>query len=172
MPMDTPYWNPRTETLPREQLDALQLRKLRDLVAWTLAKRAVAGRRLREAGVRAEDIASLDDIRRIPFMTRDDWMESQIADPPFGEVLAAAARGGDPLPHDLRHDRQPPARGARRPEGLGVDRGDVVLRALGLRRPPRRQRVLRLQLRDVRRLLGRALRRREARLPRPARAAT
>ena len=38
--------------------------------------------------MRAEDISSLDDIRRIPFMTRDDWMESQIADPPFGEVLA------------------------------------------------------------------------------------
>jgi phenylacetate-CoA ligase len=88
MPMDTPYWNPRTETMPREQLDALRLRKLRDHVAWTLENAPWQGRLLREAGVRAEDISSLDDIRRIPFMTRDDWMESQIADPPFGEVLA------------------------------------------------------------------------------------
>src|SRR5215207_2565492 len=86
--MRTPYWNPRTETLPREQLDALRLRKLRDHVDWTLEHAPWQGRLLREAGVRAEDISSLDDIRRIPFMTRDDWMESQIADPPFGDVLA------------------------------------------------------------------------------------
>jgi phenylacetate-CoA ligase len=35
--MTTPYWNPRTETLPREQLEVLQVTKLRALVAWTLA---------------------------------------------------------------------------------------------------------------------------------------
>ena len=49
--MRTPYWNPRTETLPREQLDALQLRKLRDLVAWTLENAPWQAARLREAGV-------------------------------------------------------------------------------------------------------------------------
>ena len=100
--MRTPYWNPRTETLPREQLDQLRLRKLRDHVAWTLENAPWQGRLLREAGVRAEDISSLDDLRRIPFMTRDDWMESQIADPPFGDGPRAAARGGHALPPDLR----------------------------------------------------------------------
>ena len=78
------------------------------------------------------------------------------------------ARGGDPLPHDLGHERLAAARGARRPEGLGVDRGDVVLRVLGLRRAPAGHRVLRVRLRDVRRLLGRAVRVREARRARAA----
>ena len=166
--MRTPYWNPRTETLPREQLDQLRLRKLRDHVAWTLGNAPWQGRLLREAGVRAEDISSLDDIRRIPFMTRDDWMESQIADPPFGEVLA-----------------QPPAAAMRyhTTSGTSGSRPLAVLDGpkdwewiaemwcyapLGLRHPPQRQRVLRLQLRDLRRVLGRPLRRREARLPRAA----
>ena len=105
--MHTPYWNPRNETLPREQLEALQLRKLRDLVDWTPTQRPVAGqapaRCRRDA---ADSIRTLDDLRRIPFMTRDEWMEGQIEDPPFGAVLAAAARGGHPLPHDLGHHGQ------------------------------------------------------------------
>ena len=86
--MRTPYWNPRTETLAREALDELRLRKLRAHVAWTLEHAPWQGRLLREAGIGPDDIRTLDDIRRIPFMTRDDWMASQIADPPFGEVLA------------------------------------------------------------------------------------
>jgi phenylacetate-CoA ligase len=88
--METPYWNPRTETLPRAELDALQLAKLRDLVDWTLASAPWQADRLRRAGVdSSERIRSLDDLRRIPFLTRDEWMETQLADPPFGDVLAA-----------------------------------------------------------------------------------
>jgi phenylacetate-CoA ligase len=84
----TPYWNPRTETLPRAELDELRLRKLRAQVGWTLDHAPWQGRLLRDAGVAPEDLKSIDDIRLLPFMTRDAWMESQIADPPFGEVLA------------------------------------------------------------------------------------
>src|SRR5205823_5140798 len=31
---DSPYWNPRHETMPRQQLEALQVRKLRMLLEW------------------------------------------------------------------------------------------------------------------------------------------
>jgi phenylacetate-CoA ligase len=83
------YWNPRHETLPRPELEALQLRKLRNLVTWTLESAPWQGARLRDAGVTAESLQSLDDLQRIPFMTREDWMASQEADPPYGELLAA-----------------------------------------------------------------------------------
>src|SRR5947209_6366307 len=86
-------------------------------------------------------------------------------------IRAAAGRargGGDSLSPDLGDDRSHPAPGARQHEGLGVDRGDVVLWLLGFRRPPRRRRVLRLQLRHLRRLLGGALRERKNWVPRPA----
>lgn len=87
--MQTPYWNPRMETLPRDRLEALQLTKLRDLVDWTLASAPWQAARLREAGIDSSAaIRTRDDIRRIPFLTRDEWMESQIEDPPFGAVLA------------------------------------------------------------------------------------
>src|SRR5690242_5428443 len=86
---DTPYWNPRHETMPREELEALQVHKLRDMVGWADASVPWHAKRLRDAGVTADDMRSLDDLRRIPFMTRDEWMEGQLENPPFGHVLAA-----------------------------------------------------------------------------------
>lgn len=86
---ESPYWNPRHETMPREDLDALQLRKLRGLVEWTEAQVPYQSKKLHDAGVTADAIKSLDDLRRIPFMTRDEWMQGQIDNPPYGPILAA-----------------------------------------------------------------------------------
>jgi phenylacetate-CoA ligase len=85
----SPYWNPRHETMPRDQLEALQLRRLQRLVEWTEAQVPFQSKRLHDAGVTAESIASLDDLRRIPFTTREDWMQGQIDHPPYGPILAA-----------------------------------------------------------------------------------
>jgi phenylacetate-CoA ligase len=86
----SPYWNPRTETLSRDALEALQLRKLRDLVDWTHASAPWQSAQLRKAGVESSDaLRSLDDLRRIPFLERQDWMATQEEDPPYGAVLAA-----------------------------------------------------------------------------------
>jgi phenylacetate-CoA ligase len=87
---DTPYWNPRHETMPRDQLDALQTRKLRNLVEWTDAQVPWQSKRLRDSGVTADQIESLADLRRIPLMTRDDWMQGQLESPPYGPILAAS----------------------------------------------------------------------------------
>jgi phenylacetate-CoA ligase len=87
--MDSPYWNPRHETMPRDEIEAMQVHKLRRLVEWTHAKAPWQSARLKKAGVTSEKIRTLDDLRRIPFMTRDDWMQAQLEDPPFGTLLAA-----------------------------------------------------------------------------------
>jgi phenylacetate-CoA ligase len=86
---DSPYWNPRHETLPREELEALQLRKLKNLVEWADAQVPFHSKRLRDAGVTSDSIGSLDDLRRISFMTRDEWMQGQVEHPPYGPILAA-----------------------------------------------------------------------------------
>jgi phenylacetate-CoA ligase len=86
---DQPYWNPRHETMPREQLEALQVRKLKRLVEWADAQVPWQAKRLRDAGVTGDSVNSLDDLRRIPFLTRDEWMEAQLEQPPFGAILAA-----------------------------------------------------------------------------------
>src|SRR5438093_999081 len=86
---DSPYWNPRHETMPRDQLETLQVRKLRRLIQWTDARVPWQAARLRAAGVTPDSIASLDDLRRAPFLSRDEWMEAQQEQPPYGAILAA-----------------------------------------------------------------------------------
>jgi phenylacetate-CoA ligase len=86
---ESPYWNPRHETMPRPQIEALQTHKLKNLVAWADAKVPWQSKRLRAAGVTADSIKSLADLRRIPMMTRDEWMQGQLDHPPYGPILAA-----------------------------------------------------------------------------------
>jgi phenylacetate-CoA ligase len=83
---ESPYWNPKTETLPRAELGALQLVKLRHLCEWAAARSPFYRRSFAAAGFRPDQLRTLDDLRRIPLLTRADWMASQAAAPPYGEL--------------------------------------------------------------------------------------
>lgn len=65
-------WNPDCECMSRDQLAELQLRRLREVVARVHARVPFYRERLDAAGVRAEDIRSLEDLRRLPFTTKED----------------------------------------------------------------------------------------------------
>jgi len=80
------YWNPKNETLPREELQALQLLKLRRMCEWAYANAPFHRRKFDEASFHPEQLKTLDDIRRIPFMTREEWMESIFETPMFGDL--------------------------------------------------------------------------------------
>jgi phenylacetate-CoA ligase len=86
---ESPYWNPHHETLSRADLDALQVRKLRNLLEWSQSQVPFHAKRMSEAGVSPDSIRSLDDLRRLPFMTREEWMQGQLDEPPYGPILAA-----------------------------------------------------------------------------------
>lgn len=73
-------WNPEVETLARDALEALQLRRLQDVVHKVWERVPLYRRRLEEAGVRPEDVRSLDDLRRLPFTRKEDLREHY----PFG----------------------------------------------------------------------------------------
>ena len=87
---ESPYWNPRHETMPRDRIEALQARKLRNLVEWADSSVPWQSKRLRDAGVTPDQVSSLDDLQQIPLMTREDWMQGQLEHPPYGPILAAA----------------------------------------------------------------------------------
>ncbi|MBN9100679.1 MULTISPECIES: AMP-binding protein [unclassified Pseudonocardia] len=83
---ERPFWNPKTEQLPRGELRALQLTKLRLLAEWAQARSPHYERTFAEAGFRPEQLRTWADIDRIPFLTREEWMRSQDEHPPYGEL--------------------------------------------------------------------------------------
>jgi phenylacetate-CoA ligase len=85
--MPSPYWNPKTETLSREDLRRWQGRKLARLVREAARSPHFAGK-WRRAGLDPGTVRGLEDLPRIPFTTRDEWMEAQAREPLFGTLLA------------------------------------------------------------------------------------
>jgi len=65
------YWDAKLETLEPAVVQDLQLTRLRQTVALA-AQSPFYGQRLKEAGVGAAGLRSLEDVRRIPFTTKDD----------------------------------------------------------------------------------------------------
>ena len=86
------YWNPKNETMPREQLKALQLAKLKRMCDWAYEKSPFHRRKFDEVAFHPDQLNTLDDLRRIPFMTREEWMESLLEKPLFGDILATDPR--------------------------------------------------------------------------------
>ena len=78
---DGEYWQPELETMPREQLRQLQVKKLKDTINVCL-KSPFYKKRLGDLGITADSINSLDDLRKIPFTTKQDLRDNY----PFGLV--------------------------------------------------------------------------------------
>ncbi len=74
--MDITYWNKDIETMDRSAIEALQVKRLRELVDQSL-KTEFYKKRLSRAGITsADDIQSLDDLRRLPFNVKDDLRQN------------------------------------------------------------------------------------------------
>ena len=77
------YLDPELETMTREQIEALQVERLKETVKRCMNNPFYKAR-LEKAGVTPESIKSVDDVRRIPFTTKQDLRDTY----PFG--LASA----------------------------------------------------------------------------------
>jgi phenylacetate-CoA ligase len=86
-------WNPFVETLDVETLQELQLRRFKRILKHAYEKSPFYRRKYQEAGVVADDIHTLDDVRAVPIITKDDLREAQWGKAPFpyGEILAVPA---------------------------------------------------------------------------------
>ena len=65
-------WNPHIEKLPKAQLDALQLKLLKIQTRRMWEHSPFYRQRMRSAGVTPDDVRTLQDVRRLPFMTKKD----------------------------------------------------------------------------------------------------
>jgi phenylacetate-CoA ligase len=133
------------ETTPWPELQALQLRKLQDQLAYLAARSAFYQRKLGDAGIAASDIRSLADLRRIPFTTKQELRDSLQAAPLLGlhraapaeaivQIQASSGTTGSPAYVGLTQaDREAWAEmTARGLYACGIRPGDMVLHAFSM----------------------------------------
>ncbi|TDA68293.1 MAG: phenylacetate--CoA ligase family protein [Clostridia bacterium] len=86
--MDSPYWNEYLECMPREKLNELHLRRLKGLIKYAYENVTMYKEIYDEAGVRPEDINTLDDyVKKLPAIDKKDVLACQSRRPPYGEAI-------------------------------------------------------------------------------------
>ncbi len=132
-------WNEEYETMPREALEAIQLKRLQAVVERVYTNVAHYRKKMDEAGVKPEDIKRLDDLKRLPFTTKEDLRENY----PFGlfavplervvRVHASSGTTGKPtvVGYTKRDIDTWAELMARTLACAGVHRGDIVHNAYG-----------------------------------------
>ncbi len=80
-----PYWNEYMETMPREKLDQLHLRRLQRLIKYAYERIPMYRDLYDKAHVKPEDIRTLADFaEKIPAIDKPDVVRYQNENPPFG----------------------------------------------------------------------------------------
>ena len=78
-------YNEDFETLPRPALEALQLKRLQNTLARVYANVPFYRESLDKAGIKPDDVKSLDDLQRLPFTYKQDMRDSY----PYGLFAAS-----------------------------------------------------------------------------------
>jgi phenylacetate-CoA ligase len=132
-------WNEEYETMPREALESIQLKRLQQVVARVYQTVEPYRKKMDEAGVKPDDIRELKDIGRLPFTTKDDLRDNY----PFGmfavglervvRVHASSGTTGKPtvVGYTKRDIETWAELMARTLAAAGVHSGDVVHNAYG-----------------------------------------
>ncbi len=67
------YWNQQAETMSRDALAAWQTDRLRQTVKWVYERNPYYRGKMDAAGVKPADIETLDDLRHLPFINKEDF---------------------------------------------------------------------------------------------------
>ena len=87
--MNSTFWNEYTETLPREQLDAIHLKRIQKMLRYAYDRVPFYRELYQKVGLKPEDIRTLDDFNRlVPSIDKKDIVEAQQVSPPWGEASA------------------------------------------------------------------------------------
>ncbi len=82
------YWDEELETLPREELEKRQLADLQEIVKFAYDNAPYYKRSFDEAGVKPEDIKTLKDIQKFPFINKKTQRDTQGVGSFLGELAA------------------------------------------------------------------------------------
>ena len=88
LPYDQKYYDPEIECMPRPKLEAMQLERLKTMVKYAYENTVYYKRSFDEAGVAPEDIETLSDIEKFPFVDKKTERETQHVGSFFGEMCS------------------------------------------------------------------------------------
>ena len=91
------FWNEEFETLPREAIESLQLKRLQQTVQRVYATVPFYRESFKKANLTPDDIKSLEDLKRIPFTLKSDMRDSYpygLFAAPLDEVVRIHASSG------------------------------------------------------------------------------
>jgi phenylacetate-CoA ligase len=86
-PGDSPYWNQTVETMDPDDRTRLIVSKLKAQLAYCYEKSAFYREKWDAVGVDPSKISSLDDLRLLPILRKQDLRIEQAENPPFGRYL-------------------------------------------------------------------------------------
>ncbi|MEM1645293.1 MAG: phenylacetate--CoA ligase family protein, partial [Ignisphaera sp.] len=75
------YWS-SIEAIPRNDLEKIQLKKLKEQVKRVYENCYYYRKKMKEINLKPEDIKNLDDLKKLPFTTKDDLRDSY----PYGAL--------------------------------------------------------------------------------------
>lgn len=87
---DRKYWEPELETMPRQELEALQLGLLREHLQFAYDNSPYYRHAFDAAGVQPADLHALSDLRRFPFTDKKLERDRQLASPDLGDMVAVS----------------------------------------------------------------------------------
>lgn len=88
IPATQKYYEPEIECMPRTELERLQLGRLKDMVSYAYENTAWYRRSFDAAGVKPEDIKTLEDLERFPFVDKGTERATQHVGTFFGEMCS------------------------------------------------------------------------------------
>jgi len=89
---DARFWDAELETQSRRDWDRLKLSLLQKHLQHAYHGSPYYRASFDAAGVHPDQVKSLDDIRRFPFISKQTLRERQLAAPPFGDLVAVPER--------------------------------------------------------------------------------
>lgn len=132
-------WNDKFECMPVKDLQKFQLKNLKETVAWVSKKVPFYKKKLKELGIKAEDIKRIEDVSKLPFTVKNDLRDNY----PFGlcavpmkevcRVHASSGTTGKPItgPYTAEDLDQWTECMARNLWAAGVRPDDIVQNAYG-----------------------------------------
>lgn len=91
------FWNEEFETLPREAIASLQLKRLQKTLQRVYATVPFYRESFKKANLTPDDIKSLDDLRRLPFTLKSDMRDNYpygLFAAPLDEIVRIHASSG------------------------------------------------------------------------------